>query len=176
MLRFRGIDVTCLSIHHHLILFQILFISHVSLSLSLLYGLLNLQFLFNLIDNVECPVSPQEVGPPDLEPQSFDGLLLKERVINQLDHPGILVLDVFEVRVNHLAHVEPLLLLAHVVVDHLDVLHRASLLSVLGQRDRALVLRSHVVHEVLCVPDQIALDRVDERAGTLGETVRTAGL
>ena len=75
-----------------------------------------------------------------------------------------------------LVHVEPLLLLAHVVVDHLDVLHRASLLSVLSQRYRALVLRTHVVHEVLCVADQSALDRVDKRAGTLSETVRTAGL
>ena len=153
MLRFRGIDVTSLSIHHHLILFQILFISHVSLSLSLLYGLLNLQFLFNLIDYVECPVSPQEVRPSDLEPQPFDSLLLKERVIYQLNHPCIFVFDVFEVRVNHLAHVESLLLLAHVVVDQLDVLHRATLLRVLSQSDRALVLRTHVVNEILCVAD-----------------------
>ena len=59
-----------------------------------------------------------------------------------------------------LVHVEPLLLLAHVVVDHLDVLHRASLLRVLRQRYRPLVLLPHVLHEVLRITDQRTLDRV----------------
>jgi hypothetical protein len=80
------------------------------------------------------------------------------------------------VRVNHLAHVEPLLLLAHVVVDQLDVLHCASLLGVFGQGDRALILGADMVNKVLGVTDKGALDCIDKGTGTLGETVGTASL
>ena len=69
-----------------------------------------------------------------------------------------------EMLLDLLVHIEPLLLLAHVVVDHLNVLHRASLLRVLRQRYRPLVLLPHVLHEVLGVTDQRTLDRVYQGA------------
>ena len=79
-------------------------------------------------------------------------------------------------RVNHLGHVHALLLLAHVVIDHLDVLLRPPLLRVLRQRDRPLVLLPHVLYEARRVTYQSALDRVNQRARTLRKTVRTTSL
>jgi hypothetical protein len=55
--------------------------------------------------------------------------------------------------VDHLTHVQALLLLAHVVVDHLDVLHSATLLGVLGQGYRALILGADMVNKILGVTD-----------------------
>ncbi len=163
-----------LSVHYLLILLQVLLICHVSFGLSLLECLLNLHLFLYLVDYIESPLSAKEVRPADLEDHSLVDLLREESLIDEAYQ--LLALDVLEVRLNELFHIHAFVFLAHVLFDHLDVLLGTSFLSVLSEGDGALVLFSHVIDKVLSIAYQGTLNRIDQRAGTLGEAVCSAGL
>ena len=88
----------------------------------------------------------------------------------------VLKFDLFECLCDLLCEGESFLLLAHLVVNQGHVLVRALFLGFLSHLEHFAVKVAHVLHEGGAVPDQGALDGVDQGAGLLVESVTAAGL